>query len=57
MVGTAQDVVDHLETWFAAGATDGYDIVPDSQRTVTYFVEKVVPHLQAKGLFHQDYQG
>lgn len=57
VVGTAQDVVDHLETWFATGATDGFNIVPDSQRTVKYFVEEVVPLLQAKGLFHQDYQG
>ncbi|MDD0822925.1 hypothetical protein PTQ27_00335 [Mannheimia sp. AT1] len=40
-----------------AGATDGFSLAPDSQKGVQDFVEKVVPILQERGVFHQDYEG
>ncbi|ARQ07378.1 Monooxygenase MoxC [Macrococcoides canis] len=57
VVGTAKDVADFMETWFEAGATDGFSIVPESQSGVKNFVEKVVPELQKRGIFHDDYEG
>ncbi|AHG75803.1 FMN-dependent oxidoreductase, nitrilotriacetate monooxygenase [Mannheimia varigena USDA-ARS-USMARC-1296] len=57
VVGTPDDVADFMEEWFKAGATDGFSIVPESQQGVADFVEKVVPILQQRGLYHLDYQG
>ena len=57
VVGTPDDVADFIEEWFKAGATDGFSIVPESQKGVKDFVEKVVPVLQKRGLYHLDYEG
>ncbi|MFB6349161.1 NtaA/DmoA family FMN-dependent monooxygenase [Moraxella sp. ZJ142] len=57
VVGTAEDVADFMEEWFKAGATDGFSLAPDSQTGVKDFVEQVVPILQARGIFHTDYEG
>ncbi|MBS4456720.1 NtaA/DmoA family FMN-dependent monooxygenase [Tuanshanicoccus lijuaniae] len=58
VVGTATDVADFLQEWFESGATDGFSIVPDlSHDGVRSFVEQVVPILQKRGLFHDDYEG
>jgi FMN-dependent oxidoreductase (nitrilotriacetate monooxygenase family) len=57
VVGTPDDVADFIEEWFTAGATDGFSIVPESQKGVKDFVEKVVPVLQKRGLYHLDYEG
>ncbi|MDO4431523.1 MAG: NtaA/DmoA family FMN-dependent monooxygenase [Lonepinella koalarum] len=57
VVGTASDVADFMEEWFKAGATDGFSLAPDSQKGVSDFVEKVVPILQKRGIYHLDYEG
>ncbi|WLF83325.1 NtaA/DmoA family FMN-dependent monooxygenase [Moraxella sp. ZY210820] len=57
VVGTASDVADFMEEWFKAGATDGFSLAPDSQMGVREFVEKVVPILQERGIYHLDYEG
>ncbi|QWQ38882.1 NtaA/DmoA family FMN-dependent monooxygenase [Gemella sp. zg-570] len=58
VVGTAKDVADFLQEWFESGATDGFSIVPDlAHDGVRDFVEKVVPILQERGIFHKDYEG
>lgn len=58
VVGTAEDVADFLQEWFEAGATDGFSIVPDlAHDNLKEFVEKVVPILQERGIFHEDYEG
>lgn len=57
VVGTAFDVADFMEEWFKAGATDGFSLAPDSQMGVREFVEKVVPILQERGIYHTDYEG
>ncbi|RGE48159.1 hypothetical protein MHD_06675 [Mannheimia granulomatis] len=57
VVGTPSDVADFMEKWFKAGATDGFSLAPDSQKGVKDFVEKVVPILQSRGIYHLDYEG
>jgi FMN-dependent oxidoreductase (nitrilotriacetate monooxygenase family) len=56
--GTAKQVADHMEFWTEAGACDGFMIsflaLPS---TMTDFVEKVVPELQRRGVFRNDYEG
>ncbi|UYZ67579.1 hypothetical protein LP090_05420 [Moraxella bovis] len=57
VVGTAVDVADFMEQWFKACATDGFSLAPNSQMGVREFVEKVVPILQERGIYHLDYEG
>lgn len=55
-VGSAQHVADDIETWFTAGAVDGFNINPAVTPTgLTDFVEQVVPLLQAKGIYKREY--
>ncbi len=57
-VGSPQRVADQLEEWFSGGACDGFVVaathVPGAYED---FVRLVVPELQQRGLFHQDYEG
>lgn len=58
VAGTAIDVADHLQDWFEAGAADGFWISPDvNEDGIDALVDGVVPLLQERGLFHQDYEG
>ncbi|WP_242035226.1 NtaA/DmoA family FMN-dependent monooxygenase [Mesobacillus harenae] len=58
VAGTPVQVAAFLEEWFLAGACDGFSVVPDiAYDGVADFVEKVVPILQERGLFHKDYEG
>lgn len=58
IVGSPQTIVDRMEEWFRAGATDGFMIrishVPEG---LDRFVALVVPELQRRGLFRRDYSG
>ncbi len=56
--GTAKDVADELEHWFRSEACDGF-ILSATHRPGGYedFGRLVVPELQRRGLFHQDYAG
>ena len=55
-VGSAQHVAHDIETWFTAGAVDGFNINPAVTPTgLTDFVEQVVPLLQAKGIYKREY--
>lgn len=36
---------------------DSFSLAPDSQMGVREFVEKVVPILQERGIYHLDYEG
>lgn len=57
-VGPGTEAADHMQTWFEAGAVDGFWILPDvNVDGIDAFVEEVVPILQARGLFHQEYEG
>ncbi|MGR6520287.1 NtaA/DmoA family FMN-dependent monooxygenase (plasmid) [Rhodococcus erythropolis] len=56
--GTAADVADHMQEWFEAGACDGFSLAIDVyQDGIDAFVDEVVPLLQERGLFHDDYEG
>jgi FMN-dependent oxidoreductase (nitrilotriacetate monooxygenase family) len=57
-VGSPQQVADQLEEWFCGGACDGF-VVAATHVPGTYedFVRLVVPELQRRGLFHDDYEG
>ncbi|MGF6594570.1 LLM class flavin-dependent oxidoreductase [Pseudomonas sp. 2835] len=58
IVGTPEQVADTLEHWFRAGAADGFNIMPDMFPSgVEVFVDQVVPLLQKRGVFRQEYQG
>jgi N-acetyl-S-(2-succino)cysteine monooxygenase len=56
--GTVTQVADHMEHWIEAGACDGFMIsfvaLPS---TMSDFITKVVPELQRRGVFRQDYEG
>ncbi|WP_327714681.1 NtaA/DmoA family FMN-dependent monooxygenase [Streptomyces sp. NBC_00490] len=58
VAGTAADTADHMQQWFEAGACDGFSIAIDSYHDgFDTFVDQVVPILQERGLFHDDYEG
>lgn len=57
-VGPGTAAADHMQTWFEAGAVDGFWILPDVNADgIDAFVDEVVPLLQARGLFHHEYEG
>jgi alkanesulfonate monooxygenase SsuD/methylene tetrahydromethanopterin reductase-like flavin-dependent oxidoreductase (luciferase family) len=57
-LGTAKDVADRMEGWFAGRACDGFVIsathVPGAYAD---FVRLVIPELQRIGSYHKDYAG
>jgi FMN-dependent oxidoreductase (nitrilotriacetate monooxygenase family) len=56
LVGSAEQVADDLQSWFEAGAADGFTIMPaDTSVDFENFTELVVPILQQRGLFQHDY--
>ena len=47
-----------MQEWFEAEATDGFWISTDvNSDGIDAFVDEVVPILQERELFHQDYEG
>ncbi len=57
-VGPPQLTADHMQQWFEAGACDGFWLNPDVYEDgIDAFVDEVVPLLQQRGLFHDDYDG
>lgn len=58
IVGPGIEAADHMQKWFEAGACDGFWISPDIlDDGIDAFVDEVVPILQQRGLFHEDYEG
>ncbi|MBR1222159.1 LLM class flavin-dependent oxidoreductase [Bradyrhizobium sp. U87765 SZCCT0131] len=58
IVGTPEQIADDIETWFRAGAADGFNLMPDVLPTgLATFVDEIVPILQRRGLFRRDYEG
>jgi FMN-dependent oxidoreductase (nitrilotriacetate monooxygenase family) len=56
--GTVTQVADHMEHWIEAGACDGFMIsFAALPSTMSDFVTKVVPELQRRGVFREDYTG
>lgn len=57
-VGTPTQIADEMERWFTEKATDGFMIqFPLLPRDLEDFVEKVVPILQERGIYREDYTG
>ncbi|MEV0544494.1 NtaA/DmoA family FMN-dependent monooxygenase [Nocardia salmonicida] len=57
-VGTASVTADHMQEWFEAGACDGFWVSIDiNEDGIDTFVDEVVPLLQERGLYHEDYEG
>jgi N-acetyl-S-(2-succino)cysteine monooxygenase len=58
IAGSAEQIADELESWFSAGAADGFNIlVPLHPKGTEDFTEQVVPILQRRGLFRTEYEG
>ncbi len=57
-VGTPEQIADVIQSWFEGEAADGFNIMPPILPTgLTDFVDQVVPILQRRGLFREDYEG
>jgi alkanesulfonate monooxygenase SsuD/methylene tetrahydromethanopterin reductase-like flavin-dependent oxidoreductase (luciferase family) len=57
-VGTPEAIADLIGQWFATGAVDGFNVMPDVLPSgLEIFVDHVVPLLRARGLFRTDYTG
>jgi FMN-dependent oxidoreductase (nitrilotriacetate monooxygenase family) len=58
VIGSAQQVADHIEEWWRAGAVDGFTITPPALvRDLRSFVDLVVPELQRRGIYRDRYPG
>nr|WP_130616684.1 LLM class flavin-dependent oxidoreductase [Cohnella abietis] len=58
VIGTPKQIVDQLETWFVEGAADGFNIIPPTfPEDLNNIVDFVIPELQRRGLFREEYEG
>ncbi|HWU02199.1 MAG TPA: NtaA/DmoA family FMN-dependent monooxygenase [Novosphingobium sp.] len=58
IVGTPQQIADHIADWFLNGGSDGFVVMPGQGRGgAELFAAQVVPLLQRRGLFRHDYAG
>ena len=58
LCGTPKRIADTLEEWFFEEAADGFNVLPPYfPGALTDFVDLVVPELQARGVFRQEYEG
>jgi FMN-dependent oxidoreductase (nitrilotriacetate monooxygenase family) len=54
--GTPEQVADTMQEWFESGAADGFNVMPPVlKRDLVLFVDHVVPLLQKRGLFREQY--
>ncbi|WP_100897579.1 LLM class flavin-dependent oxidoreductase [Nostoc flagelliforme] len=57
-VGTPQTIADEMEQWLTEEGSDGFNIMfPFLPEGLNDFVDKVVPELQRRGIFRQEYEG
>lgn len=58
MFGNPQQIADQMEEWFVNKACDGFNLMlPSFPDSLTDFVELVIPELQKRGLFREEYEG
>jgi len=57
IVGSAEDVADHLESWYRLRAVDGFTVLSAFADQLEAFTTLVVPELQRRGLFPEQYGG
>ncbi|MGY2289584.1 LLM class flavin-dependent oxidoreductase [Pseudomonas sp. SDO528_S397] len=57
-VGTAASIADQMQQWLESEGSDGFNIMfPWLPGGLDDFVAKVVPELQARGIFRREYEG
>ena len=54
--GSPRTVADAIATWFGGGAMDGLNLAFRVPEELEYFIESVVPVLQARGLYRTAYE-
>ena len=58
VVGGPLEIADYIESWLAAGASDGFNVQSAFLvQQLRAFVDLVVPELRHRGLFRTDYEG
>ena len=58
VIGSVEEVANHMEHWFLNGAADGFNLLPAIvPGTLTDFCELIVPELQSRDLFRSEYDG
>jgi len=58
MLGTPKMIADQMEEWIEARASDGFTLqFPYLPMGLDDVIERVVPELQRRGLFHREYEG
>lgn len=58
LVGSGEEIADKLEHWFRSGAADGFNImIPIAPKGLTSFIDEVIPVLQERKLFREEYEG
>lgn len=55
-IGTAEDIADLIQLWHEKEAADGFIIHTQIPSGLNDFVDKVVPILQARGLYRTEYE-
>jgi len=55
-VGSPETIAEEIERWFVGRAADGFNLRVTRAKDFALFRERVVPILQARGLFRTDYQ-
>ena len=57
-VGGPEQVADYMQAWFEAGGCDGFILMAlQIPLELEVFIDQVVPELQRRGLFREDYEG
>jgi FMN-dependent oxidoreductase (nitrilotriacetate monooxygenase family) len=56
-LGTAQELADIMQQWFEEDAADGFMVADGVPGQFTQFVDEVVPLLQQRGIFREEYEG
>ncbi len=57
-IGTPTQIADMMEHWFRNGAADGFNVMPAwLPGSLNDFVDMVIPELQRRGLFREEYEG
>ncbi|KAL4945420.1 hypothetical protein BDV06DRAFT_231029 [Aspergillus oleicola] len=57
-VGTPESIAEEMETWLREEASDGFTVVfPFLPQGLDDVTQRVVPELQKRGIFRQDYTG
>ncbi len=58
MVGTPETIADQMEEWLFNDGSDGFNVMfPYLPEGLDDFVDRVVPALQRRGIFREEYEG